>query len=87
MIKVIALDTFKKNNIKAKELDRIPNEGEIFEVTEERLEILLGKNSYKKVFVKVEEEIKETKSSRKKIEDAAILDENLEEINVEKAVL
>ena len=52
MIKVIALDTFKKNNLKAKELDRIPNEGELFEVSEERLQILLGDNSYKKVFVK-----------------------------------
>lgn len=84
MIKVIALDTFKKNNLKAKELDRIPNEGELFEVSEERLQILLGDNSYKKVFVKVLEEPKVEKP-KKKIEAAAIL-EDLED-NVEKAVL
>lgn len=84
MIKVIALDTFKKNNLKAKELDRIPNEGELFEVSEERLQILLGDNSYKKVFVKVVEEPKAEKP-KKKIEDAAIL-EDLED-NVERAVL
>jgi hypothetical protein len=84
MIKVIALDTFKKNNLKAKELDRIPNEGELFEVSEERLQILLGDNSYKKVFVKVVEEPKAEKP-KKKIEEAAIL-EDLED-NVERAVL
>lgn len=84
MIKVIALDTFKKNNLKAKELDRIPNEGELFEVSEERLQILLGDNSYKKVFVKVVEEPKAEKP-KKKIEEAAILEDP--EDNVERAVL
>lgn len=85
MVKVIALDAFKKNNIKAKELDRIPNDGEIFEVSEERLQILLGDNSYKKVFVKVLEEPKIEKP-KKKVVEKAILEEDLEE-DVEKAVL
>lgn len=81
MVKVIALDAFKKNNIKAKELDRIPNDGEIFEVSEERLQILLGDNPYKKVFVKVLEEPKIEKP-KKKVVEKAILEED-----VERAVL
>ena len=85
MTKVIALDAFKKNNIKAKELDRIPNDGEIFEVSEERLQILLGDNPYKKVFVKVLEEPKIEKP-KKKVVEKAILEEDLEE-DVERAVL
>ena len=86
MAKVIALDTFLKNNIKAKELDRIPEEGEVFEVSEERLQVLLGDNSYNKVFVKVVEEPKISKG-RKKIEEDAILEEDLDNNNVERAVL
>lgn len=85
MVKVIALDAFKKNNIKAKELDRIPNDGEVFEVSEERLQILLGNNPYKKVFVKVLEEPKIEKP-KKKVVEKAILEEDLEE-DVERAVL
>lgn len=85
MTKVIALDTFKKNNIKAKELDRIPNDGEIFEVSEERLQTLLGDNPYKKIFVKVLEEPKIEKP-KKKVVEKAILEEYLEE-DVERAVL
>ena len=81
MVKVIALDAFKKNNIKAKELDRIPNDGEIFEVSEERLQILLGDNPDKKVFVKVLEEPKIEKP-KKKVVEKAILEED-----VERAVL
>lgn len=86
MVKVVALDTFSKNNIKAKELKRIPKAGEEFEVLEERLEILLGKNTYKKVFVKVIEE-KENKYSKKKIEDSAILNDDLDDINVERTAI
>lgn len=84
MVKVVALDTFYKNNIKAKELDRIPKEGEEFEVTEERLEVLLGNNYYKKVFVKVIEEPKKLKPNKKE-EYKAILSDDLDDINVERA--
>lgn len=57
--KVEALDTYKKNNIEDAELKRIPEEGETFEVSKERLETLTGNNYYNIAFVKVLEEIKE----------------------------
>lgn len=53
---VEALVTYKEKGIKDKELNRIPEPGEQFEVTEERLEVLLGNNSYNKAFVKLVEE-------------------------------
>lgn len=57
--KVEALDTYETRNISDKELGRIPKEGDTFEVTQERLDVLLGNNSYRVPFVKVLEEIKE----------------------------
>lgn len=64
MIKVEALATYAENEIKDQELGRIPAEGEIFEVTKERLDVLLGNNSYEMVFVKVVEE--KAKDKKKK---------------------
>lgn len=63
MIKVEALEEWKKQNLKCKDLspERIPEVGEQWEVDETRLEILLGKNSYGKAFVKVAEILKEEK--------------------------
>lgn len=66
MIKVEALKTYEENSISDNELNRIPKEGEIWEVSKERLDVLLGNNSYGKVFVKVAEEKKEEKKSTKK---------------------
>lgn len=56
-IKVIALDTYTKRKIKDNELGYKPEEGTEFEVSEERLKVLLGENKYKLVFVKIKEEI------------------------------
>ena len=58
MYLVEALDTYKEKNIPDKVLERIPEPGERFEVPKERLDILLGKNSYNLVFVKLIEEPK-----------------------------
>lgn len=55
-MKVKALDTYKKLNVRDNELGRIPEVGEEFEVTEERFKILNGDNKYKEIFV---EEVKE----------------------------
>lgn len=66
MIKVEALKTYEENSISDNELNRIPKEGETWEVSKERLDVLLGNNSYGKVFVKVVEENKEEKESAKK---------------------
>lgn len=68
MIKVEALKTYEENSISDNELNRIPKEGEQFEVSKERLEVLLGNNSYGKVFVKVAEEKKTPKRATKKKE-------------------
>lgn len=49
---VEALDTYEKEKIKDHDLGRIPSPGEQFEVNEERLNVLLGNNTYGKAFVK-----------------------------------
>lgn len=56
---VKATNKYKELNITDKELNKIPEEGEEFEVTEERYKVLTKTNQYKVVFVeKVEEENK-----------------------------
>ena len=50
-IKVKATNESKLLGLKVRELGRIAEEGEIFEVTEERFDILNGNNEYKKKFV------------------------------------
>ena len=67
MYLVEALDTYKTRNIPDKELQRIPEPGEKFEVSKERLDVLLGNNSYNLVFVKLVEEPKEEKKEVKPI--------------------
>ena len=63
MILVEALDTYEKNNIRDKELNRILKKGDQFKVTEKRFEELTGKNDYELKFVK---EVKEQKTKSKK---------------------
>lgn len=68
-MKVKALDTYKRLNIKDKELDRIPNINEIFEVTKERFKVLTIDNMYNEVFVEKVEEVEtatKPKVNRKK---------------------
>ena len=62
-VKVEALDTYKKFNILDGELNKVPDEGEQFEVTKERLNILLGNNASGRVFVKIVEPVKEEKKA------------------------
>ncbi len=52
MIKVKATDMYKKLNKHDNELGRMPEEGEEWEVTEDRYKVLSGENRYKAVFVK-----------------------------------
>ena len=85
MIKVRATDAYEKNNIRDNELKRIPKKGEIFNVSEERIDSLLGNNKYKKVFVEVIEEEPVEKKQYKRTEYKAILDEDRKEHNVETA--
>lgn len=68
-MKVKATDEYVKRNLKDKELDRIPKEGEIFEVSKERYEVLTNNNPYNVIFVEKVEEI-ETATIKHKIEKA-----------------
>lgn len=64
---VKATDKYKKLNITDKELNKIPQEGEEFEVTEERYKVLTKTNQYKVVFVeKVEAENKSNNITKRK---------------------
>ncbi len=55
MIKVKALDTYEKLNIKDEQLNMIPKKGKIFQVTENRLKVLLGDNRHHVAFVEIVE--------------------------------
>jgi len=69
-MKVKATGEFKKKNVWPQELGRIPEEGEIFEVTNERYNVLKGNNDFKTIFVtKLEEKI-ETAMKKEKTEKA-----------------
>lgn len=50
---VEALDTYERYSITDSVLNRIPKATERFEVTEERLKVLLGDNNHNKEFVKI----------------------------------
>lgn len=58
-MKVRALKTYKEKNIQDSELKRIPEEGEIFEVEEERAKKLLGDNPFKVAFIELLDKPKE----------------------------
>lgn len=49
---VKATNKYEKLNIKDKELNRVPKEGEEFEISEERYKVLTETNKYKEIFVK-----------------------------------
>lgn len=63
---VKATDKYEKLNLKDNELNRIPKEGEEFEVSKERYEVLTKTNKFNEIFVeKVEAETKTTKTAKK----------------------
>lgn len=72
---VEALDTYKRRNLKDAILNKVPEEGEQFEVSKERLDILLGDNNYNEAFVKVVKEIKEE-----------VIETATKEVKAEKAI-
>lgn len=67
-MKVIALDTYTRLKIKDGELNRMPTEGEILEVTKERFDVLNGNNIYNEIFVKEYREEVETTSNNSNAE-------------------
>ncbi len=71
-MKVKATNQYESLNLKDKELNRIPKEGEVFEISKERYDYLTLGNEYKVAFVeKVEDEEKiETATKKVKKEKA-----------------
>lgn len=64
---VKATNVAKEQRLKLKELHRIPEVGETFEVTDERFEYLSGKNRFGFVVVeKVEVPVEEPKKRRRR---------------------
>lgn len=62
MYKVKALGTYKELQCTDNTLKRIPEVGEVFEVSKERLDILLGNNDFHRAFVELIDEPKEEKA-------------------------
>ena len=80
-MKVKATKAYKELKLKAVELGRVPEEGEVFEIKNEKFSYLNGNNNYKKVFVeKIEEKQKEEKLIFEPKDDKE-LDEILKEDN------
>ncbi|MCI8486138.1 MAG: hypothetical protein HFJ20_03400 [Clostridia bacterium] len=67
-MKVKATNKYKELNVQDNELGRIPEEGEEWEVTEERYKVLTETNKFNTVFVEKVKDKKETvkKTTRKK---------------------
>lgn len=67
--KVKALDTYKRMNVRDEQLNRVPEPGEEFIVSTDRLEVLSGNNSYEVKFVEVVEKIEETEQIETAVKD------------------
>lgn len=64
---VKATNQYEKLNVKDKELNRILKEGEKFEVTKERYEVLTKNNKYNVIFVEKVEEVKKIETATQKV--------------------
>ncbi|WP_405317585.1 hypothetical protein [Faecalibacillus faecis] len=64
-MKVKATNKYEEKGIQDNELGRIPKEGEVFEISKERYEVLTKSNSYGLVFVEKVEEIETAKKEVK----------------------
>lgn len=64
---VRATDKYEKLNVKDKELNRIPKEGEQFEISEERYKILTNTNKFNTVFVEKVKEVEKIETAIKKV--------------------
>lgn len=66
-MKVKATDKYQKLNLQDNELGRIPKEGEQWEISKERYEVLTKTNKFNAVFVEKVEEAKEVETATKKV--------------------
>lgn len=94
LYKVEALDTYVNRRLQDCRLGRIPKQGEIFEVDEERLKVLLGDNSRGLVFVKLIEEpkieqpiLEETITEEPITEESNVEEDVVEELSAEETII
>ena len=80
-MKVRATNKYKELNIKDNELGRIPTEGEEFEVSEERYEVLTKTNKFNTIFVEKVEESKEIETSTKNVKTETAIKKHKRKIN------
>lgn len=67
-MRVVATNKYQELNIMDGTLQRIPMEGEEFEISEDRFELLNGNNYYKVVFVKpLDTYIQEVETTKKTV--------------------
>ncbi len=66
-MRVKATNKYEKLNLQDKELKRIPEMGEEFEVSKERYKVLTETNEYHEVFVEKIEETEEVETATKKV--------------------
>ena len=62
-VEVEALDTYVRFNVSDNELGRVPQPGERWEVSKDRLNTLLGNNASGRVYVKIVEPVKQVKKA------------------------
>ena len=65
-MKVKATNKYKELNLIDNELERMPGEGEEFEVSEERFKVLTETNKFNEVFVEKVDETNTTKKTTRK---------------------
>lgn len=64
---VRATNQYEKLNVTDKELKRVPKEGEQFEITKERYDVLTKTNEYKVKFVQEIDRVQEIETAKKKV--------------------
>ena len=70
---VKATNKYKELKLKDNELNRIPEQGEQWEVSEERYKVLTQTNKFNAVFVEKVEEAKEIETATKKIKAETVV--------------
>lgn len=82
---VKATDKYEKLNLQDNELGRIPKEGEQFEVSEERYEVLTQTNKFNEVFVEKVGKTKEVETATKKVEKEKAVKKTTTKKTIKKA--
>lgn len=87
---VKATDKYEKLNLQDNELGRIPKEGEMFEVSEERYKVLTQTNKFNEVFVEkmiVEDEVEiqeEDIIDGKELKEDEVVEVKANKVNITK---